>query len=304
MKNSQYFKQAELLLRILPIINRESIFALKGGTAINFFVRDMPRLSVDIDLAYVPVNGRAEALQDISKSLLRIQENILKLIPDVRSQSKTVDGLEVGLIINGRQATVKIEPNTTIRGTVFPTTEYKLCRKGQELFELSVNARSLVKEELYAGKICAALDRQHPRDIYDVKLLFENEGITELTRKAFIIYLISHNRPINELLNPNILDISVLFEQEFKGMVNEPIELSELLSVREKLFMEIKNMLTDSERQFLLSFKSLKPKWNLLDIPEIQNLPAVKWKLLNLKKMDPKRHSESVLKLEKTLLNS
>ena len=79
MKNSQYFKQAELLLRILPIINRESIFALKGGTAINFFVRDMPRLSVDIDLAYVPVNGRAEALQDISKSLLRIQENILKL---------------------------------------------------------------------------------------------------------------------------------------------------------------------------------------------------------------------------------
>lgn len=304
MKNSPYYKQAELLLRILPIVNRESVFALKGGTAINFFVRDMPRLSVDIDLAYVLINGRAEALQDISDSLLRIQENILKLIPDVRSQRKTADNLIVGLMINGRGAIVKIEPNATIRGTVYPTTEYILCKKAREIFELSVDARCLVKEELYAGKICAALDRQHPRDLYDIKLLFENEGITEKTRKTFIVYLISHYRPINELLNPNLLDISGSFEQEFKGMVNEPVELSELISVRKKLVAEIRSSLTVSEKQFLLSFKSINPDWRLLGLPGIQDLPAVKWKLLNLKKMDAKRHSESALKLEKVLMQT
>ena len=58
MIDSVYFKQAELLLRILPLIDREAAFAMKGGTAINFFARDLPRISVDIDLVYLPVGER------------------------------------------------------------------------------------------------------------------------------------------------------------------------------------------------------------------------------------------------------
>ncbi len=304
MRNSSYFKQAELLLRILPIVNRESAFALKGGTAINFFVRDMPRLSVDIDLVYLPMNPRKEALQEISDSLLRIQENILRLLPDTRIYKKAAGLLTMGLIVSGLGATVKIEPNTTIRGTVYPTTKYRLCKKGEDLFELSVEVRSLVMEELYAGKICAALDRQHPRDIFDLKLLYENEGITESTRKAFIVYLISHNRPMSELLNPNFTDISTAFEQEFRAMVTEVIELVELLGIRERLFTEIGGILTDTERQFLLSFKSMNPDWDLLGLPGIEELPAVKWKLLNLKKMSRNKHLEAMRKLEKTLFKS
>ena len=61
MKDTIFFKQAELLLRILPLIDKEEVLALKGGTAINFFVRDLPRLSVDIDLTYLPVNERSFA---------------------------------------------------------------------------------------------------------------------------------------------------------------------------------------------------------------------------------------------------
>ncbi|MFH0734202.1 MAG: nucleotidyl transferase AbiEii/AbiGii toxin family protein [bacterium] len=303
MNNSLYFNQSVLLLKILQIVNNQNIFALKGGTAINFFVRDLPRLSVDIDLVYLPLSDRTTSLQDISRSLVHIEANILKLIHGTQSQRKLLDIYTIGLIIHAQNATVKIEPNLTIRGTVYPPTEYDLCKKGKDLFELSLKTRSLVKEELYAGKICAALDRQHPRDIYDIKLLFENEGITDKTRKAFIVYLISHNRPINELLNPNFLDITKIYEQEFIGMVNENVELSELISTRETLVKEINGTLSDSEKQFLLTFKSINPVWELLELPNIQNLPAVKWKLLNLKKMEHKKHSEALSKLERVLNN-
>lgn len=301
MKDSQFFKHAELVLRILPIVNRESVFALKGGTAINFFVRDLPRLSVDIDLVYLPIKERSESLQEISKSLLSIEQNILKLIPGTRSKRKVSSGSTVGLIINTEGANVKIEPNTVIRGTVYKPVEYNLCPKGKELFELSVKVRALVMEELYAGKICAALDRQHPRDFYDIKLLFENEGITEQTRKAFIVYLISHNRPIAELLNPNFLDIAKIYKQEFTGMTDEQVSLEELSGIRERLVFEINKSLTDTEREFLISFKSLEPKWDLLGIPDVEILPAVNWKLLNLKKMESAKREEAISNLKKIL---
>lgn len=301
MKNSQFYKHAELLLKIVPIVNREGVFALKGGTAINFFVRNLPRLSVDIDLVYLPIKERLESLQEISKSVLSIEERILKLIPETRSQRKISSGSTVGLIVNTGSAIVKIEPNTVIRGTVYKPVEYDLCSRGRELFEMSVKARSLVADELYAGKICAALDRQHPRDLYDIKLLFENEGITDKTRKAFIVYLISHNRPMAELMKPNILDITKFYEQEFVGMTNEQVSLEELGAARERLVLEINKSLTDSEKQFLISFKSLEPNWDLLGIPGVKNLPAVNWKLLNLKKMESGKREEAVLNLEKIL---
>lgn len=301
MKDSQFFKQAELLLRILPIINRESVFALKGGTAINFFVRNLPRFSVDIDLVYLPVKERDQSLHEISDALLNAEERILKLVAATKSHRKLSGGYTIGLVISIESANVKIEPNTVIRGSVYKPVEYNLCAKAKELFELSVKINSLTLEELYAGKICAALDRQHPRDLYDVKLLFENEGITEAMRKAFIVYLISHNRPIAELLNPNLSDIKEIYEKEFVGMTNEPVSLEELVAVRERLVKEIRKSLTDSEKQFLISFKSFEPNWDLLGIPDIKNLPAVKWKLLNLKKMELVKREEAISKLKKIL---
>ncbi|MFA7289223.1 MAG: nucleotidyl transferase AbiEii/AbiGii toxin family protein [Melioribacteraceae bacterium] len=302
MKDSPLFKQAELLLRILPILNRESIFALKGGTAINFFVRDLPRLSVDIDLVYLPIKGRDQSLLEISSALITAEENILKLIPGTKSYRKTSSDYTIGLIIRTDSANVKIEPNTVIRGTVYKPVEYNLCTKGEELFELSVKINSLTVEELYAGKICAALDRQHPRDLYDIKLLLENEGITEPMRKAFIVYLISHNRPIAELLRPNLTDIKEIYKKEFVGMALDKVELDELISVREILIKKINNSLIENEREFLISFKSLEPKWDLLGLAEIEKLPAVKWKLINLRKMDKKRHLESLRILANCLM--
>ena len=159
------------------------MLALKGGTAINFFVRDLPRLSVDIDLTYLPVNERSFALDEIRRILLKISEGIKKRISGTKVTPKKILGTDVikGLIVDRSGVTVKIEPNLVLRGNVYPPEIKILSKKAQDLFELSLQSRILSSYDLYAGKICAALDRQHPRDLFDIHLLLENEGIkTEL----------------------------------------------------------------------------------------------------------------------------
>ena len=227
MPDNIYQRQAGLLLRILPYVLQEEVFALKGGTAINFFWRDYPRLSVDIDLVYVKVLEREKSLRDISDHLASIETTIRRIYPDIRTdQKREARSKQIyGLIVRVRDATVKIETSKVIRGTVYPTERKKLCKKAEEIFELSLTATTSSFEDLYGGKICAALDRQHPRDLFDIKLLFDNEGITDGIRKAFIVYLLSHDRPMEEILNPGLKDISQVFQQEFSGMTLEKMEL-------------------------------------------------------------------------------
>ena len=304
MPDNIYQKQAELLLRILPLVMREDVFALKGGTAINFFWRDYPRLSVDIDLAYVKILERDISLLDINNHIASIETRIQRIYPGIRTDQKreVISKLIYGLIIRDKDATVKIEANTVIRGAVFQTEQKKLCKKVEEIFELSMTATTLSFEDLYGGKICAALDRQHPRDLFDIRLLFDNEGLTDNIRKAFIVYLMSHDRPMVELLNPGLKDIIPVFQQEFSGMTLEKIELPNLIDVRTKLIQEIKQTLTEDEIKFILSFKNKNPEWELLGLKGIEDLPAVKWKLINLNKMKADKHQQAYEKLEEYLL--
>lgn len=115
--------------------------------------------------------------------------------------------------------------------------------------------------DLYAGKICAALDRQHPRDLFDVKQLLDNEGLTDELRKALLVYIISHPRPIAELLRPNFKDISGVYEGEFRNMADQDIPQAELEATRGHLVRIINSSLTPQERSFLLSFKNRTPDW-------------------------------------------
>ncbi len=86
MAREQYMRQVELLVRTLPFIARQDVFALKGGTAINLFYRDMPRLSVDIDLTYLPVEDRDATLAGIDAALDRIREDLLRNLRGVTVQ--------------------------------------------------------------------------------------------------------------------------------------------------------------------------------------------------------------------------
>ncbi|MDL5511207.1 nucleotidyl transferase AbiEii/AbiGii toxin family protein [Arenibacter sp. M-2] len=83
-----YKSQVLLLLSVLPEVAKENYFALHGGTAINLYLRDMPRLSVDIDLTYIPVEDRNTSLIHISEVLARIKSNIETIVPNARISHK------------------------------------------------------------------------------------------------------------------------------------------------------------------------------------------------------------------------
>jgi len=301
MNNDAYHRQARLLLTILPIIARYPIFALKGGTAINFFIRDLPRLSVDIDLTYLPVNDRETALTAINDALGEIKKDIERLIHNATVTPKKYEGRLLGLMIRSDDVLVKIEPNPVLRGAVYEPQLLQVAHRVRDMFKMSVQAQILATEDIYGGKICAALDRQHPRDLFDIKLLLENEGVTDSIRRSFVVHLVSHDRPMSELLSPTFQDLKAIFENEFEGMTFVKVSLEELKAARSDLIQAIREGLTDTERQFILSVKKREPQWELLGLEGADRLPAVKWKLLNLAKMDKKKHASAIRKLEETL---
>jgi hypothetical protein len=140
-------------------------------------------------------------------------------------------------------------------------------------------------EEMYGGKLVAAMDRQHPRDLFDVMQLFAHEGITAGIRRAFVVYLASHNRPVHEVLFPSPRDIRQEFEHNFAGMTVEPVELDTLLAAREQMVRELQQGLTADERRFLLSLVAAEPEWMLMGVPHLEQLPGLRWKLQNLERL-------------------
>src|SRR5664279_1800235 len=207
-RNSPYYAQVQLLIRLLPMVAAETCFALKGGTAINLFVRDFPRLSVDIDLVYLLSSNRAEALADIRTALDRLADAFSKVVPGikiVKSYNDKQDALR--LVVERNSARIKIELSPVSRGTVYPSETRSVVAAVEDEFGFA-ETQVVSFEDLFAGKICAALDRQHPRDLFDIRLLLANEGLTASLKQAFLAYLISHQRPMEELLAPNLKAVS------------------------------------------------------------------------------------------------
>jgi predicted nucleotidyltransferase component of viral defense system len=300
-----YGRQVQLLVRLLPIIDTEKCFALKGGTAINLFYRDLPRLSVDIDLLYLPIETREQSLENIKAAFARISQSIKTAIPDANVINTTQQQAHsLRLLVEAAGVRIKIELSPVIRGCVFPPVRMEVRKIVEQNFGYA-ETQVASHPDLYAGKLCAALDRQHPRDLFDVKFLLENEGLTEDLRKTFLIFLISHQRPIHELLAPNLKDIKRVYETEFAAMAQVDVGVEELERVREKLIQMLNESLTPQEKEFLLSFKNKQPNWNLLgiaDVEAIANLPSVKWKMINLEKLEKSRHHALYEKLEVVLL--
>jgi len=305
--SSQYFNQVTLLIKVLPYVFNEGCFCLKGGTAINLFIRDLPRLSVDIDLVYTGLEDRHLASEQISFALERIKNSINNSgIRDSRVHTKVnKDGFIDKLFVQHNNVHVKIEPNFILRGVLFPVGRMRLTKSAESTFGLSLSDIPVLNiAEIYAGKICAALDRQHPRDLFDVKLLYENEGITREIVQSFVIYLASHNGAMHELLNPNMQDIASIFNQEFLGMTNSSVELEDLLRVRDRLVSDVRSNLTDNDKEFLVSIKSCKPRYDLMPFENLHLMPALKWKLHNIHRMEYAKRQEQMDLLKRVLYNS
>ncbi|APG15075.1 MULTISPECIES: nucleotidyl transferase AbiEii/AbiGii toxin family protein [Bradyrhizobium] len=296
-----YKKQVALLLRALPFVTEEECFALKGGTAINLFVRDMPRLSVDIDLTYVPIAPRAESLADIDAAMKRIVGKIKEKIPSVQVHETQKEGGIVKLVVRSQHVQIKIEVTPVLRGCVFEPvlTSVRPAVEGEFGF---AEARTVSFADLYGGKIVATLDRQHPRDLFDIRDLLANEGITDELRKAFIVYLLSHDRPMFEVLGSPQKDISDEFLHGFEGMTDKPVSKDELKDARKKLVDEIVGKMPEDHRKFLVSFERGQPDWDLLGVPDTANLPAIKWRQQNLDKLSKEKRGRLVADLEKVLI--
>ena len=301
--DERYRQQVSILVRTIPAIAMEDCFALKGGTAINLFIRDMPRLSVDIDLAFLPVAPWQESIAAIEEALLRIKHRLKASIAGlhvVESRAQG-NGQLTRLVVQQGRAQIKIEVTPVLRGCVF-APELRTVSPSVEVQFGFAEMRVVSFADLYAGKIVAALDRQHPRDLFDVRDLLANEGISDDLRRAFIVYLISHDRPIWEVLNARRKDITVEFSENFEGMTTEPVALDALLAAREALVAAIVGDMPESHRNFLLGFKRGTPDWSLLELPEAVGLPAVRWKQLNLDKLPKADRARMVGQLE-TILN-
>jgi hypothetical protein len=300
--SEQYRRQAALLVRTIPLVATETCFALKGGTAINLFVRDMPRLSVDIDLTYLPVEDRASSLANIDAAMQRLEKKIREGLRGARVTSSTLrpENIVSKIFVEADGVQIKIEVTPVLRGCVYEPKPLSVSRSVEAQFGFA-EIQVVSFADLYAGKLVAALDRQHPRDLFDVRDLLANEGIGPDLRKAFVVYILSHNRPMAEVLAPARLDITQEFTRGLEGMAETAVTLNDLLRTREEFIEELVRKMPDEHRRFLLSVKEGKPEWKLLDIPHIEKLPAVQWRLQNLAKADAKKRELLLGNLRKAL---
>ena len=299
-EDNPYRPQVVLLLDVLPLVAKERCFTLKGGTAINLFVRDLPRLSVDIDLTYLPVQDRATSLAEVGAALERIASFIEGQPKGVRVERAGAEGQIIKLVAWRGRARVKIEVSPVLRGCVREPAMRGVSPAVEAQFGY-IEAPVVHLDDLYAGKLCAALDRQHPRDLFDVQLLLKHEGINDGLLEVFVVYLLSSDRPLAEMLAPSRQPLATIFAEQFQGMALEPVTVKELEQTRETMISLIQTKLTEAQRQFLLSFKRGEPDWNLLNLPGIDELPAVRWKLQNVRRMTPAKREQALERLRYVL---
>lgn len=295
MMNEVYINQVKLLLDVLPEVAKEKCFAMCGGTAINLFMRDMPRLSVDIDLTYVEIADRDNTITEINAALGRIKGRIESLRPSIHVEHKD----EVcKLQLDERGVAIKIEVNMIGRGLLGDVIKAQLSEVAQQKYDVFCVMPIVPMGQLYGGKLCAALDRQHPRDLFDVKLMFEEEGFTNEIKRGLIYGLAGSNRPTHELLSPNLLNQQTAFTNQFEGMSAIEFSYDDFVATRTKLIESVSECLSEDDKAFLLGLNRLQPDWSIYDL---QDFPSVQWKLKNLekfKKDNPGMYQQQLDQLE------
>lgn len=284
MITQNYIDTVRLMLRVAPLVFNHPGYALKGGTAINLYIDQMRRLSVDLDVVYLDGTAdRATALRDISQMLSAVSARALKQGLDVQRLRRSSDH-EAVIVISDGSVRVKVEVNTVFRGSVYQPSLGDLCDTAARTFEVSVPLTLLDTSEVYAGKFLAALDRQHPRDLFDLWRFRQNSSIDDRLMDAFVLYLCGHSRPPHEILDGRDRDISSDYERGLLGMLEEPFpSLEELQTTRSWARMVVLESLNAAQRAFLIDFFGLRQVDDPFAEVELAELPALEWKRRNLR---------------------
>lgn len=280
-----YVDTVRLMLEVAPEVFASGRVAMKGGTAINFFAQDMPRLSVDIDVVFVPhQTPRDTALAEIANELSALQTRLNRRgIKAEVASSKTGD--ETKLFARRDRIEVKIEINHVFRGTLLPVETRSLTKTASDLFTTALAVPTLAVAELYGSKLVAAMDRQHPRDLFDVHGMFQRFGLTPEIVECFVGYIAGHNRPVHEVLGSRDIDLARPFDNEFAGMEREPVSLRVLEEARIRLRRELAVALTADHKRFLIGLVAGQPPWEAMQCRHLADLPAIQWKLQNLARL-------------------
>ena len=280
-----YVDTVRLMLEVAPEVFASGRVAMKGGTALNFFVQDLPRLSVDIDVVFVPhQTPRDTALAEIANELSALQTRLNRRgIKAEVASSKTGD--ETKLFARRDRIEVKIEINHVFRGTLLPVETRSLTKTASDLFTTALAVPTLAVAELYGSKLVAAMDRQHPRDLFDVHGMFQRFGLTPEIVECFVGYIAGHNRPVHEVLGSRDIDLARPFDNEFAGMEREPVSLRVLEEARIRLRRELAVALTADHKRFLIGLVAGQPPWEAMQCRHLADLPAIQWKLQNLARL-------------------
>lgn len=299
----RYTDRVRLLVEILPVLAQEPRFALKGGTAINLFEHDLPRLSIDIDLAWLPVHDYAEDAKLIAEAFARLAD-VLRAWPlQLQVQTSAGEGGVVTRLVASRgRARVQIETTPVMRGTVHPVRRMRVCPQVEEVFGFA-EVQVLDFADLYAGKLAAALSRQHPRDLFDVGLLLQDERTDEALWRTFLVYLTCSPKPAWEILAPRMpADFEAIFEAHFKGMTTQAVTVEALLECRERLLAQVARWLNEPSCAFLRSVEGEQPDFDLIGLAHAAELPGVRRKLYNLAQRTAAKRATDRLRLEETLV--
>lgn len=187
-----------------------------------------------------------------------------------------------------------------LRGVVHEPSAIPVTEAVEEVFGFAET--SVVSfEDLFAGKLVAALHRQHPRDLFDVRGLLAHEGLSDDLRDAFIAYLLSHNRPMGEVLSGRVKDLANEYRNGFEGMTEEVVAIEELIDTQKEMIEMLIGAMPDCHREFLIGFERGKPDWTLLKIDRVAELPAIRWRQHNLSKLKSDQRSALVELLQASL---
>ena len=301
IQTSVYAQKVELLLRLIPIVMEEGVFAIHGGTAINLFLNDLPRYSVDIDLTYIPLADRQTSIDDINGHLKSICDKAHRAF---KGMHIVHNASSCKLLCEYRGKQVKVEVNQTKRGIVGgEVLTIPLSGRAQDEFGLYCEASIVPITQLYGGKIAAALSRQHPRDLFDVRHM---DVPMADCREGLLFNLLSSDRPIHESLAPRLIDQREAITNQFDGMSYIPFTYADFEETRDRLIVDTHELLTDADCDFLISFEAGMPAWDGYEFEYFKRYPSVQWKLqnlANLAKKNPQKLMEEVKKLKSIVSN-
>jgi len=281
------------LSQILKFLNTDKVFkgklALKGGTAINLIIVELPRLSVDIDFDFTENLPKEDIIDTKEKFTKRLTDYMWQkgysLMVSPREHYALLSFTYNYLNNAGNRDNIKIEINFMDRCHILPLEQKQVLSNGiiDEFEILTLNTT-----ELYASKINALLSRATPRDLYDVNAMIENKVIKDkiLLKKCLIFYnMIGGEQDIDNLTYSNIEKLNYMkFKTQLKPVIakNDKFDLEHAKGRVIKFLKELVD-LTREEKSFINEFKRKKYKPELLFndkkmIENIRNHPMALWR--------------------------